>query len=144
MRYVKLFLFSVVLLVSGGCASQDCKPQKGAVLSGTDTAIVGLFIDKKDSPQASVETVTVRPGQKIVFAGPDKFEIFLKDQAAPFEKTEYQSENGIVIIQIPKDIFERARKERNSIASPLRELLYRYGIRANGKVTDPTIRVIDH
>jgi hypothetical protein len=142
MRYVKLFLFSVVLLVSGGCASQDCKPQKGAVLSGTDTAIVGLYIDQKGYPQASVDTVTVRPGQKIIFAGPDKFEIFFKDQKSFIGKPEYFSENGIVIIEVPKDIFERARKEGRATSGTIKELLYRYGIRANGKITDPLIRVV--
>ncbi len=144
MRYVKLFLFSAVLLISGGCASQDCKPVKGTVLTGTDTAIIGVFIDKKGYPQVTVDTVTVHPTQKIVFAGPDKFEIFFKDPKSYIGKVEYRSENGIIIIDVPKDIFEQARKEGNSTAGALKELLYRYGIRANGKVTDPTVRVTPH
>ncbi|MES2824189.1 MAG: hypothetical protein V4732_11350 [Pseudomonadota bacterium] len=142
MHYVKLFLFSAVLLMSGGCASQNCKPVKGAVLPGTDTAIVGLYLDKEGFPQSSVDPVTVRPGQKIIFAGPDKFEIFFKDPKSFIGKVEYRSENGIVIIEVPRDIFEQARKEGKSTSGAIKELLYRYGIRANGKVTDPTIHVI--
>jgi len=137
MRYLKLILITFATFMSAGCASLDCKPNKGVVLPGTDTAIVGVYIDKNGYPQATVDTVTVRPGQRIVFTGPEKFEIFFKDQKTPIEKPNIQSASGIVVIEIPKDIFERQRATN----AALKELLYRYGIRANGKVTDPTIRV---
>jgi hypothetical protein len=142
MRYVKFVFFTLATLVSSGCASQDCRPQAGMVLQGTDTAIVGLYIDAKGFPQASVETVTVKPGQKIIFAGPDEFEILFKDQRSPIGKLEVRSTNGIVVVEIPKDIFERERANPDATkAITVKGLLYRYGIRVKGKVTDPLIHV---
>jgi len=139
MRFFKILLITFSTFISAGCASLDCKPNKATVLPGTNTAIVGIYIDKNGFPQPTVDTVVVRPGQKIIFSGPDRFEIFFKDQRTPIEKLEVQSNNGIVIIDIPKDIFERQQRAAN-IAST-KEILYKYGIRANGKETDPTIRV---
>ena len=139
MRYIKFLFASFAMLMSVGCASLDCKPTKGVVLPGTDTAIVGIYIDKKGYPQATVDTVTVKPGQKITFVGPDKFEILFKNQISPISKLETGTSNGILVIEIPKEIFERQQSAKNTVE--IRELIYKYGIRANGKVTDPTIRV---
>jgi hypothetical protein len=139
MRYMKFVFFSLVMLVSSGCASQDCKPQTGAVLQGTETALVGLYIDAKGFPQASVETVKVKPGQKIIFAGPNEFEILFKDKRSPVGELEVKSSNGIVVIEIPKDIFEREQKANPTAIT--RGLDYRYGIRVKDKETDPFIHV---
>lgn len=141
MRYINFFIVTAMLLVLGGCASLDCKPNKGAALEGTDTAIVGLYIDKNGYPQAEVDKVKIYPGQKIVFVGPERFEILFKDQKSPIGKQEVQSSNGIVVIDIPRDIFERDQRESKT-ADIKKELLYRYGIRVNGKVTDPDIWVV--
>lgn len=140
MRTFKLFLLSLSLLLSTGCVSQDCPEKEATVLPGTDTAVVKIYLDKRDYPQATAEIVTVKPGQKILFAGPDQFEIIFKNQQSPIGKLEVRSENGVVVIEIPKDIFERNRKKAGTSAA--RELLYKYGIQVNGKLTDPTIRII--
>jgi hypothetical protein len=137
MRYSKFFVAAFTALILTGCASFNCKHNTGSVLQGTDTAIVGLYIDKNGYPQTDVDIITVRPGQKIVFTGPDRFEIFFKNQQSPIDKLEVQSSNGIIAIEIPKNIFERQRTTNISV----KEIIYRYGIRANGKVTDPSIRV---
>jgi len=139
MRYLKFLLITFTIFMSAGCASLDCKPNKGAVLPGTDTAIVGIYIDKNGFPQPTVDMVVVRPGQKIIFTGPDRFEIFFKEKKSPIERLEVQSTNGIIVIEIPKDIFERQQRTTN-IAST-REIFYQYGIRANGKEIDPSIRI---
>lgn len=141
MRYVKYFFIIGIFLMLGACARYDCKPRIATVLPGTDTAVVELYIDKNGFPQAYVETVRVYPGQKIVFIGPDKFEIFFKDQRSPIGRFEAQSDNSIVAIEIPRDIFER--DQRDSREKELKEkLFYRYGIRANGKITDPGIEIV--
>lgn len=120
----------------------DCKPTKGASLPGTDTALIGLFIDGNGYPQSSSKSVRVYPGQKIIFAGPNQFDIFFKEQKSPINQIEIKSINGIVAIEIPIDIFERdQRTSKATGASDKRELIYSYGIRANGKVTDPEIIV---
>jgi hypothetical protein len=143
MGFIKFLSLSLFFGVLAGCTNLDCKSVDGEVLSGTDTAVVGLYFDGSLYPQASVEKVTVRPGQKIIFVGPDKFDIFFKDQRSPTGRLENPSGNGIVIIPIPKDIFERDQRESKS-RDIKKELLYRYGIRANGRVTDPTIRVVPY
>lgn len=142
MRYVNMFFALITMLLLASCASFNCIPEKGTALSGTDTAIVGIYIDKNGYPQVNIEKVTVYPGQKIIFAGPDKFDIVFKDQKSPIGRLEVQSSNGIVVIEIPRDIFERNQREQKALTSgDIKELLYRYGIRANGKITDPEISI---
>lgn len=138
MRHINFYAVTILMLFLSGCASQGCKPDKGTVLKGTDTAIVGLYLDGKNYPQATLEKVIVHPGQKIIFAGPEKFDILFKDQKSPIGRLEIPSSNGIVIIEIPRDIFERNQRESKTTDTK-NELVYRYGISVNGKVTDPEI-----
>lgn len=140
MRFVKFLGVAGVLFILEGCATQECKPVDGLTLKGTDTAIVGLYVDNKGFPQTNIQKVTVYPGQKILFAGPNQFDILFKERKSPVGKLELSSTNGVVVIEIPRDIFE---KEKNmTSASEKKELIYNYGIRVNGKITDPTIHVI--
>lgn len=137
MRYL---IAVAMLLVLGGCATNDCKPLIGEVLQGTDTAIVGLYIDEKGFPQANVETVTVYPGQKIVFAGPNQFDIRFKDQKSPIGELEVSSSSGVVVVAIPENIFDQYDRATKAAGGELiKELIFKYGIRANGKETDPTV-----
>lgn len=139
---MRFMIFVVMLLVMGGCATRDFNPEVGMVLPGTDTAIVGLYIDKKGFPQTKIEKVTVYPGQKIIFAGPDQFDILFKDQKSPIGKLEVRSSNGIVVIEIPENIFDQYdRVSKAAGNSEIKELIYSYGIRVNGKVTDPSIHI---
>lgn len=140
MRYVKFFNIAIVLVMLGGCATQDCNLDRGSVLQGTNTVIVGLYLDKNKYPQSNVDEIIVAPGQKIVFAGPDNFEILFKDQRSPIGQLEVKSSNGIVVIAIPENIFEREQRSAKDTAVK-KELVYRYGIRVDGRVTDPTIRI---
>jgi hypothetical protein len=137
MSRIKFVVPLVLAFLLASCDRLD--PSEGKALSGTETAIVGLYIDKDGYPQASVEKVKVFPGQKIIFAGPDKFEIIFKDKKSPTGRMEASSENGIVVIEIPLDIFEREQREAK--ATDVKELVYKYGIRVNGKLTDPEINV---
>ena len=139
MHIIKFFVLLALGFLLASCDRIDNKIGEGEALPGTETAIVGLYIDKNGYPQASVEKVKVFPGQKIIFAGPDKFEIIFKDQKSPTGRFEALSENGIVVIEIPRDIFEREQREAKS--ADIKDLIYRYGIRVNGKITDPEINV---
>ena len=137
MRYSNIFISLFLACFISSCDILEKK--EGKSLPGTETAIVGLYIDKDGYPQANVEKVKVFPGQKIIFAGPDNFEILFKDQKSPTGRFEALSENGIVVIEIPRDIFES--EQRQTKTTDIKELVYNYGIRANGKVTDPQIIV---
>jgi hypothetical protein len=111
-----------------------------STLQGTNTAVVGLYIDKNGYPQANVQDVTVAPGQRITFVGPNEFEIIFKDQRSPVENLEVRTSNGILMIDIPSDVFSQEDKKHPENRGK-NELIYNYGIRVNGKVTDPTIHV---
>jgi hypothetical protein len=142
MKFINyIFIIGFAISVSG-CAHLEKKCDSGVVLQGTDTAVVGLYIDNDGFPRANVGEVVLSPGQRVVFAGPNQFEIFFKDQRSPNGQLENRSNNGIVVIDIPRDIFERsARINASATTVSAKELIYRYGIRANGKVTDPIIKI---
>jgi len=140
MRYTNIFIFSAALLCLASCKTLDCKPKSGSVLQGTNTATVGLYIDKNGYPQADVQDVTVAPGQRIVFVGPNQFEILFKDQRSPIENLEVRTSNGILTIDIPKDVFDKEDR-KNPENKGKNEIIYRYGIRVNGKTTDPSIHI---
>lgn len=126
-----------------GCVSVNCdKPKTGTVLPGTPNAMVGLYIDQKGFPRSTVETVEVAPGQNIVFVGPEEFEIFLKDGRSPLPKNELSvsTKTGSLTIRIPKDVFEQEDRDDPSNQGK-DEIIYNYGIRANGKETDPQILI---
>ncbi len=138
MNVLKFFLVPLFVLSIVGCASTTCNPFVGEVLQGTDTAIVGLYIDKNGYPQSNVHSVLLYPGQKIIFAGPNQFDIFFKDNKTPVDAMEIKSSRGVVTLTIPLDVFDKIKRESKTDGIP-DELKFKYGIRANGKVTDPEI-----
>jgi hypothetical protein len=141
MRYVNILLIITIFFLTG--CEKFGEQGEGKALPGTNTAIVPLYIDKNGYPQASLRKVIVLPGQKIIFAGPDQFEIFFKEQRSPTDESEFRSSTGVVIIEIPKNIFEVEQRETKS-QNAKDELIYNYGIRADGKVTDPEIVIRRH
>jgi len=141
MRHLRILTIPAFLIMTTSCANLNCKPQSGSALQGTDTATVGLYLDKNGYPQASVETVTVAPGQRIVFVGPKQFDIFFKEQRSPIDKAELYTSNGILIVDIPKDVFDREDR-KNPENKNKNEMFFRYGIRVDNKVTDPTIHIM--
>ena len=140
MIFSKVLSVLTAVFVLGGCANKKCIPDVGVVLQGTNTAVVGLYLDENKNPQAVFEDVIVAPGQKIVFVGPDNFDILFKDQKSPIGELEIKSSRGIVVIEIPKDVFEKEQRASKSTTMK-KELVYRYGIRVAGRVTDPSIRI---
>lgn len=140
MKISTYFSILAISFLCVSCSHNDKDPTKSEALNGTDTAVVGIYLDSNGYPQPTDKEIKVRPGQKIVFAGPDKFDIFFKDQKSPIPETDLQSTNGIIIIEIPKEIFEKEQRTSKSTTT-INEIIYRYGIRANGKVTDPNVNV---
>ena len=136
----KLVAVGTVLAVLSGCASIDCGPEKlrtGYALSGTNTVVVGIGIDKNGIPKETYKDVVAYPGQKVLYAGPDEFSIIFKNRKTPNRKVENKSSNGVVVIEIPKDILER--KEFIEEFRKNNQLVFNYGIKANGKELDPPL-----
>lgn len=154
MRTIKYLFICTFFLFLSACMSNSTKLKNIGVLSGTDTAIVGISLDKKGYPQHTVGRIDVKPGQKVLFAGPEKFSIFFKNGVSPFNDTDFRSLpglnreglqkqrveltsiNGTVVIAIPKDLFDRPENKGKPYID------YYYGINVNGLEIDPPFRVI--
>lgn len=141
MLSIRVFALTFLLSALSGCGLMECKQEEtGAVMAGTSTAMVGLYIDSKGYPQPTVGTVVVAPGQRIVFTGPSRFDIVFKDKKSPVDAMELSAKDGVLILDIPKDVFVREdRRNPDNVGKD--EIVYKYGIRVDGKLTDPVIIV---
>lgn len=140
---MKLFkIFTCLFLTLGfvGCSVSECKPEIGRALPGTNTAVVGVFLDKDGIPKETVKEVLVHPGQNVLYAGPDEFKIVFKNRKTPNRVVSNPSKDGVVLIKIPQDIFER--KEFVEEFRKNKSLVFDYSIWVNGKEYDPPIRVV--
>lgn len=136
-----IFLTGLVTLLHG-CASIDCESNKlrtGYALPGTNTVVVGVGLDKNGVPKETYKDVVAYPGQKVLYAGPDEFSIIFKNRKTPNRKVENASSNGVVIIEIPKDILES--KEFSEEFRKTNQIVFDYGIKSNGKELDPPLIV---
>ncbi len=123
-----------------GCSSVKCSKEVGSVLPGTKTAVVGIYLSADGVPQETVKEVVVNPGHKVLYAGPDEFSIIFKNRKTPNRKIDNVSKKGVVVIEIPQDIFQQPQfmeefKRNNA-------LVFDYGIKVGDKEIDPPIRVV--
>ena len=136
MSAIKILLTAFTVVSLFGCAVNSDKYRNiGKALPGTDTAVVSISLDKNGVPVDGIEKLELHPGQKVIFAGPSEFVIFFKNKKSPIREVERRSENSVVIIEIPIDIFkspEYAEEFRRN-----KFLRFDYGIRVNGKELDP-------
>lgn len=142
----KTLVIGFFLVFLNGCAiaddKADDKPRKLPIsyaLQGTSTAVVGIAIDTKGYPLETVKAIVLTPGQKVIFAGPDEFQISFKNKKSPTPKVNYKSERGVITVEIPKDILERAEYKREYIKN--KSVEFNYAIRINGRELDPPIIV---
>lgn len=135
----KLCLMSVVLCFAGCVSAVDNKDRgklpESYALKGTKTAVVGIAIDNKGIPLETVSAVILKPGQRAVFAGPDEFQIIFKDKKSPSRQLQYRSSNGVITIDVPKDIIDRSdlkdEFEKN------RQVRFNYAIKIKDRELDP-------
>lgn len=139
MKLFKLVICIFFMLGFSGYAVSECNPEIGRALPGTNTAVVGIFLDKDGTPKETVKEVIVHPGQSVLYAGPDKFKIVFKNKKTPNRVVSNSSKDGVVLIKIPKDIFEK--KEFIEEFRKNKSLVFDYSIWVNGKEYDPPIRV---
>ena len=89
MDFLKYAVLAAALLSSSVFASEYCNKKECRALPGTNTIVISISIDENGYPQPSLmDEMTLHPGQKIVFAGPDEFTIFFKEGKSPFKKSE--------------------------------------------------------
>jgi len=138
---VKLFvLCGVVIFVGCSAVSSEITSHHTVYpMKGTNTAVVGIGVDKQGIPFVAAKEIVVEPGQKILFAGPDEFIVTFKNKKSPNRKISNPSRAGIVKIEVPVEIFlqsefvEEYRKNG--------QLKFNYGVIVNGKELDPEIIV---
>ncbi|HTF96128.1 MAG TPA: hypothetical protein VL995_08355 [Cellvibrio sp.] len=137
MRYV---LFLLIFFASFSNALEPCAKKKCKAIPGTNTIVITISMDEEGNPLPSVtELLELKPGQRIVFTGPEEFIIFFKDQKTPFKKSEFKSKDGVVTIKIPEKIFEDKRFFEESYRDA--EIAFNYGVRVNGREFDPPLIV---
>lgn len=110
MRSMKAVFIFITLLSLNTFADGKCNKRECRALPGTNTVVISISIDENGYPQPSlIDDMQINPGQKVVFAGPDEFTIFFKNEKSPFKKSEFKSKDGVVILQMPVHIFEDNR-----------------------------------
>jgi hypothetical protein len=138
MKLIKFALLVFLVGIIGGCSAVQVATERlrpSYALQGTSTALVGIALDKGGMPLETVSKVVLKPGHKVVFAGPDRFVISFKNKKAPSGKLKYESNNGVVTITIPKDIFDRS-EYRDEVAKN-KYIRFDYAINVNGRELDP-------
>ena len=137
MKSFKLLIVMLLLGVINGCVATQSRVGKlpsAYALPGTSTAVVGIAVAKTGIPMETVGEVVLKPGQKVIFAGPDRFLITIKNKKFP-ERARYESGNGIVTVTIPKDILERPEYREEYAKNKF--VRFDYAINVNGKELDP-------
>lgn len=140
----RIFILVLILFGASACAtsnetaSVDKLPVSFAV-QGTKTALVGIGVDKKGYPVETVKQVVLTPGQRVVLAGPDDFQIVFKEKKSPTSDIRYASDKGVVIINVPKDILRKPEYKDELARNGY--IQFNYAIRIKGKELDPILIV---
>lgn len=149
----KLSLMLVLFIVFlSGCVT-NCKCDTDP-LKGTDTVAVLITVKKDGMPQVNKETVTVKPGQRLVFVGPSEFTLRHRDDFlynVVSQKNNSRSANkrdgvdeeistadGVINLQISEE-YSRILKEKE-----LDEITIKYDVIVNGVALDPFVKIIEH
>ncbi|MFC3115955.1 hypothetical protein [Cellvibrio fontiphilus] len=142
--FIKLIALCGVLIVTGCSAiSSEVKNHHTIYpMAGTNTAVVGIGIDKNGVPFVAAKEIIVAPGQKILFAGPDEFTVTFKNKKSPNRKIDNPSRGGVVKIDVPSEVFEQ--REFVEEYRKNGQLKFNYGVIVNGKELDPEIIVRRH
>lgn len=139
--FAKLIALSGVFFIVGCSAlSSEIKNHHTVYpMAGTNTAVVGIGVDKQGIPFVAAREIIVEPGQKILFAGPDEFIVTFKNKKSPNRKIDNPSRGGVVKIEVPNEILEQ--REFVEEYRKNGQLKFNYGVIVNGKELDPEIIV---
>jgi hypothetical protein len=139
--FFKLFVLCGAVFFTGCSAvSSEIKNHHTVYpMQGTNTAVVGIGVDKQGIPFVAAKEIVVAPGQKILFAGPDEFIVTFKNKKSPNRKINNPSREGVVKIEVPGEIFLQSEFVEEYRKSG--QLTFNYGVIVNGKELDPEIIV---
>lgn len=140
MKYCKSIGILIFVGFVSGCSVAQERTKKlpsSYALPGTTTAVVGIAVDKKGIPLETVKEVVLKPGEKVILAGPDRFFIYFKNNKSPSGITRFESKSGVVTVTIPKDIFENPKFSEEYKKNKF--IRFDYAINVNGKELDPPL-----
>ena len=134
MRIYKLSTLLLTFLLIGACSNLNQPKKEGHVLPGTRTAVNDIYV-REGKPAVRYNTVVLKNGQRIVFAGPDEFRIVFKNEslfedASDNEPGDYRSRDGIIILRVSDE--KTARLKDGTV--------FKYSVFVNGVELDPFIR----
>lgn len=132
-----LFALSVSASTVPSSSVKNFRLPTSYALPGTTTAVVGIAIDKKGFPKETVKEIVLLPGQKVVFAGPDRFSIVFKDKKTFSGKIKYESSNGVISFAVPEKILDQPEYAEEFRKN--KSITFNYSIFVNGKELDPPI-----
>lgn len=142
--FIKLIALCGAFMVAGCSAvSSEVKNHHTIYpMKGTNTAVVGIGVDRQGTPFVAAKEIVVEPGQKIIFAGPDEFIVTFKNKKSPNRKINNPSRAGVVKIEVPSEIFEQSEFAEEYRKNG--QLKFSYGVVVNGKELDPDIVIRRH
>jgi len=139
----KLFIVPLVFFVTACSIAKEHKVNDTfRPVSGTKTVVVGLPLDKNGAPDKKIADfkIIMNPGQKIVFAGPEKFSVFFKNRKSPTDLIKNNSRDGVVTIRIPRDLLDKPIYQDELKKNGFVE--FNYGVDVEGKEIDPKIIIV--
>lgn len=139
--FTRLIALLGVFVVAGCSAvSSEIKSHHTVYpMAGTNTAVVGIGVDKHGVPFIAAKEIIVEPGQKVLFAGPDEFTVVFKNKKSPNRKIDNPSKAGVVRIDVPSEVFQ----QREFVEEYRKDgqLKFNYGVIVNGVELDPELIV---
>ncbi len=149
MKFINFLIVALSVFSLNACVSAQGTVEKGrnvsrelpvaSAITGTSTAVVGIGVNKEGIPLETVKEIVLKPGQKVVFAGPDRFQIKFKKEKSPAGVVKFESKNGVITVSVPKDIFDKPEYAKEY--QEQKYLRFDYSIYVNGRELDPPLIV---
>lgn len=148
--YLLILAIAVALFFFCFYRSKNSGTAKGVAHPGTDTVFIGVFVDENNKVGTTTKEEYLHPGQKAIFSSAHKFEIIFNKQSpvqGPSNEGEQidnlnfsSTEEGVLILKIPKDIFEQERFQNEFREN--NRLLFNYEVKVGELTLDPPMHVI--
>jgi len=132
MRYFRVLIILIPLLVVACTEGPNFDLERA--LPGNSIVSIDVFLDESKTPVVVKPKVYLKPNQRVLFVGPNKFAIeFIK--GSPFPKHQYSSKESIIDLQVPADVFK-------GVDPSIKVLVYKYNVIIDGNLLDPLIVIM--
>lgn len=129
MKALKIALAVVLMFTVLAADAEKKEKRKGKVLKNTKTAVVEISLDETGMPVVNYDEIELKTGDRIIFVGPEDFEINFPKKS-PFKVKKLMAQSGVINVKIKK------RKNKKG------KVNYKYDIIHNDKVLDPDLIIV--